>query len=237
MCNDNNTAANFAFARIIFHGGGAHFGFTVCTAAGSRDVGATHAAGSPTFLCCAPGGGHWNHSFFWKAMGAPSNTNGAGADLKASIDTVFGSMDDMKTKFNQAAAGRFGSGTFVSDHVEVKHTTRAFFACPASLHACTLASVPLPSQPKLQLAYTVHGSRAVSSPRGTSCISKRLKPTRRHFWALSSRLLHAGPPSPSHMYSRPSFLAKMCIFLAFIGLHPAFIRDTLGSYGLHSVTI
>lgn len=56
------------------------------------------------------GGGHWNHSFFWKVMAAPSTTNGPSADLKAAIDAAFGSMDEMKTKFNTAAATRFGSG-------------------------------------------------------------------------------------------------------------------------------
>jgi Fe-Mn family superoxide dismutase len=56
------------------------------------------------------GGGHWNHSFFWKVMAAPSTTNGPSADLKAAIDSAFGSMDEMKTKFNTAAATRFGSG-------------------------------------------------------------------------------------------------------------------------------
>ncbi|KAG1666052.1 hypothetical protein FOA52_006926 [Chlamydomonas sp. UWO 241] len=56
------------------------------------------------------GGGHWNHSFFWKAMCAPSSTNGPTAALKAAIDSAFGSMDEMKAKFNAAAASRFGSG-------------------------------------------------------------------------------------------------------------------------------
>jgi Fe-Mn family superoxide dismutase len=56
------------------------------------------------------GGGHWNHSFFWKVMTAPSNTNGPSAELKAAIDASFGSLDEMKAKFNAAAAGRFGSG-------------------------------------------------------------------------------------------------------------------------------
>jgi Fe-Mn family superoxide dismutase len=56
------------------------------------------------------GGGHWNHSFFWTVMGAPSDTNGAGGELKAAIEGAFGSLDEMKAKFNAAAAGRFGSG-------------------------------------------------------------------------------------------------------------------------------
>lgn len=54
------------------------------------------------------GGGHFNHSFFWKLMkkggGSPSG------DLAAAINSAFGSLDELKQKFNQAALGRFGSG-------------------------------------------------------------------------------------------------------------------------------
>jgi len=53
-------------------------------------------------------GGHWNHSFFWEAMkpggGAPSGA------LRQAIDAEFGSLDDFKTRFNEAGVGRFGSG-------------------------------------------------------------------------------------------------------------------------------
>jgi len=56
------------------------------------------------------GGGHWNHSFFWTVLVAPSESNGPSADLKAAIDAAFGSVDEMKAKFNAVAAGRFGSG-------------------------------------------------------------------------------------------------------------------------------
>eukprot|EP00884_Botryococcus_braunii_P023036 jgi/Botrbrau1/9416/Bobra.0252s0041.2 len=56
------------------------------------------------------GGGHYNHSFFWKVLGAPGGNNGPSAELKAAIDEAFGSIDELKTKFNAAAAGRFGSG-------------------------------------------------------------------------------------------------------------------------------
>ncbi|GLC35653.1 hypothetical protein PLESTB_000002400 [Pleodorina starrii] len=56
------------------------------------------------------GGGHYNHTFFWKVMTNPSNTNGPSGAVKEAIETAFGSVDEMKTKFNAAAAGRFGSG-------------------------------------------------------------------------------------------------------------------------------
>ncbi|KAJ9067621.1 hypothetical protein DSO57_1037317 [Entomophthora muscae] len=57
------------------------------------------------------GGGHYNHSLFWTWM-APvgtSNTTPTG-ELKSKIDESFGSFDQFKTKFNEAAATRFGSG-------------------------------------------------------------------------------------------------------------------------------
>lgn len=56
------------------------------------------------------GGGHYNHSFFWKVMAKPGSDNGPSAELKEAIDAAFGAVDEMKTKFNAAAAGRFGSG-------------------------------------------------------------------------------------------------------------------------------
>jgi len=55
------------------------------------------------------GGGHANHSMFWKIMapkagGAP--TGKLGDDIKA----TFGSLDAFKEKFEAAGMGRFGSG-------------------------------------------------------------------------------------------------------------------------------
>ena len=55
------------------------------------------------------GGGHYNHSLFWTVM----SPNGGGAPtgaLAEAINAAFGSFDEMKTKFNTAAATRFGSG-------------------------------------------------------------------------------------------------------------------------------
>ena len=60
------------------------------------------------------GGGHYNHSFFWKVMTNPSNTNGPSSALKEAIDSSFGSLDELKTRFNAAAAGRFGKNAFTT---------------------------------------------------------------------------------------------------------------------------
>jgi Fe-Mn family superoxide dismutase len=55
------------------------------------------------------GGGHYNHSMFWTIMG-PNGGGTPGGDLGAGIDKYFGSFDQFKTQFAQAAATRFGSG-------------------------------------------------------------------------------------------------------------------------------
>jgi Fe-Mn family superoxide dismutase len=57
-------------------------------------------------------GGHANHSLFWQVM-APAGKGGGGTpsgDLAAAIDKAFGSFDDFKKTFADAAATRFGSG-------------------------------------------------------------------------------------------------------------------------------
>ncbi len=55
-------------------------------------------------------GGHYNHSLFWELMNAPGKTSAPSADLNAAIQRDFGSVDALKTKFNDAAKARFGSG-------------------------------------------------------------------------------------------------------------------------------
>jgi Fe-Mn family superoxide dismutase len=53
------------------------------------------------------GGGHANHSFFWNIMGPQKEVD---QTLTDEIGSVFGSMDDFKKKFTEAATTRFGSG-------------------------------------------------------------------------------------------------------------------------------
>jgi Fe-Mn family superoxide dismutase len=60
-------------------------------------------------------GGHANHSLFWQVM-APAGKGGTGGGgnpdgaLADAITSAFGSFDDFKKKFADAAATRFGSG-------------------------------------------------------------------------------------------------------------------------------
>ncbi len=54
------------------------------------------------------GGGYANHNLFWEIM-SPEQTE-MSAELKAAIDSAFGSVDAFKEQFANAAATRFGSG-------------------------------------------------------------------------------------------------------------------------------
>lgn len=56
------------------------------------------------------GGGHFNHSFFWESLQAPSTEAAIPADLKSRLEADFGSVEAFKEAFAKAAATRFGSG-------------------------------------------------------------------------------------------------------------------------------
>ncbi len=55
------------------------------------------------------GGGFYNHNLFWEVM-SPNGGGTPSGDLASAIDTAFGSFDNFKTEFSNAAATRFGSG-------------------------------------------------------------------------------------------------------------------------------
>ncbi|MEP4533594.1 MAG: superoxide dismutase [Cyclobacteriaceae bacterium] len=55
------------------------------------------------------GGGHWNHSLFWTIM-SPNGGGEPTGELAEAINAAFGSFDEFKTAFSNAAATQFGSG-------------------------------------------------------------------------------------------------------------------------------
>ena len=55
------------------------------------------------------GGGYYNHCLFWKVMSPKGGGNPSGS-LAEAIDRDFGSFDEFKNSFSNAAATQFGSG-------------------------------------------------------------------------------------------------------------------------------
>jgi len=55
------------------------------------------------------GGGHANHSLFWKVL-TPGGNNLPVGDVAKELEATFGSYDSFVEKFSKAAATRFGSG-------------------------------------------------------------------------------------------------------------------------------
>lgn len=55
------------------------------------------------------GGGYYNHQLFWEIL-SPKGGGVPTGKLADAIQQKFGSFEDFKAKFNDAAANRFGSG-------------------------------------------------------------------------------------------------------------------------------
>ena len=55
------------------------------------------------------GGGYYNHRLFWEVM-SPNGGGLPSGNLAAAIDNAFGSFEEFKAAFAQAAATQFGSG-------------------------------------------------------------------------------------------------------------------------------
>ena len=55
------------------------------------------------------GGGHYNHTLFWKNLSPTGGGRPTGA-LAARLEAAFGSFEQFQAQFKQAALGRFGSG-------------------------------------------------------------------------------------------------------------------------------
>jgi len=70
------------------------------------------------------GGGHANHSLFWKVL-SPNGGGEPSGELGDKLKETFGSFDKFKEEFQAAAATRFGSGWawLVLDNGELKITS------------------------------------------------------------------------------------------------------------------
>jgi Fe-Mn family superoxide dismutase len=55
------------------------------------------------------GGGFYNHTLFWEVM-SPNGEGRPEGDVLKAINEAFGSFDEFKSQFSNAAATRFGSG-------------------------------------------------------------------------------------------------------------------------------
>ena len=55
------------------------------------------------------GGGYYNHCLFWRVM-SPNGGGQPSGDLADAINSAFGSFEEFKTVFSNAAASQFGSG-------------------------------------------------------------------------------------------------------------------------------
>jgi Fe-Mn family superoxide dismutase len=56
------------------------------------------------------GGGHWNHALFWQLLAPAAQTGTPSEALARALAADFGSMDNFKKTFGEAAMKRFGSG-------------------------------------------------------------------------------------------------------------------------------
>ena len=72
------------------------------------------------------GGGHWNHSLFWRLMAPPGSAGGeAPGAVGQAIASAFGDFAKFREQFAAAATGRFGSGWawLVSDNGKLSITS------------------------------------------------------------------------------------------------------------------
>ncbi|HYF97078.1 MAG TPA: superoxide dismutase [Patescibacteria group bacterium] len=71
------------------------------------------------------GGGHYNHSLFWEIM-SPDQSGKVEGGVADAINSTFGDFDNFKSKFTEAAVGRFGAGwawlITKNDRLEIEST-------------------------------------------------------------------------------------------------------------------
>jgi superoxide dismutase, Fe-Mn family len=52
----------------------------------------------------------WNHAFYWKSLQPNSAPEPPRGELRAALETAFGTLEAFRTKLREAAVGHFGSG-------------------------------------------------------------------------------------------------------------------------------
>ncbi|MFM2171849.1 MAG: hypothetical protein RI957_2078 [Verrucomicrobiota bacterium] len=106
------------------------------------------------------GGGHWNHSFFWKCLTPAAQSGKPSPQLMQAIESSFGSFDQMKTAFADAAMKRFGSGWvwLISQNGKLKITSTPNQDNPLmkGLVADTDLGIPLLGLDVWEHAYYLH---------------------------------------------------------------------------------
>ncbi|MBX3480524.1 MAG: superoxide dismutase [Caulobacter sp.] len=99
---------------LSFHHGKHHKAYVDTLNGMLKDKGETPASLEDVITAAQPGklfnnaAQAWNHAFFWHCM-APSPAKPTG-DLAAAIESAFGDLDGLKTKFVETGVGQFGSG-------------------------------------------------------------------------------------------------------------------------------
>ncbi len=90
----------------------------------------------------------WNHTFYWQCMKAGGGGDPTG-DLKDALERDFGSLDQFRQDFKNAAVGQFGSGwawlveqggkleimTTANADLPMKHGVNALMTCDVWEHA------------------------------------------------------------------------------------------------------
>lgn len=88
------------------------------------------------------GGGHNNHSIFWKMI-APGGSTAPSGELASKINEKFGSFEGFKEQFAKAAATRFGSGWA--------------WLCMCNTHGLNICSTPNQDNPIMDVSTDCHG--------------------------------------------------------------------------------
>ncbi|MFG0306846.1 MAG: superoxide dismutase [Phycisphaerales bacterium JB040] len=56
------------------------------------------------------GGGHFNHSLFWRCLAPPGSGGEPEGEIRTGLESAFGSLTAFRDEFTSTATGRFGSG-------------------------------------------------------------------------------------------------------------------------------